>query len=271
MASIQPEKTWPQLLGARAATILTNQAKPDDIRLSHVYTDVFVAYSRHHTARCEDFILQLRGQELDVFYDQFIRDGEVWRQSIARNIIGCSVFVVLLSGHSIASREVRNELNLATTHGKKIIPIFVEDIPLPEDFELMLSGLNYVRAFNDFDRTFLEAAGEAKALVALDAFNARRTLTGRTGSPSTAVTKTADQPHPHTSAQTHGVSLLWSTALLVVAAGLSAASTTVISTIGVQIQLNPLTIFTLTFFVIGLPYAILLVHGVKRVVAVASR
>jgi hypothetical protein len=175
----------------------------------------------------------------------------------------------MLSVHSIASREVRNELNLATTHGKKIIPVFVEDIPLPEDFELMLSGLNYVRAFNDFDRTFLEAAGEAKTLVALDAFNARRAFAGRMGSRS-AVVKPGDQPQAPISTRTRRVSLLWSIALLVVATGLSAASTTVISTVDAHIQLHPLAIFTLTFFVVGLPYAILLVHGVKNTVAVVS-
>jgi hypothetical protein len=68
------------------------EARPEDARLDSLYTDFFVAYSRHDTARCEDFILQLRHQELDVFYDQFIRSGEAWLQSIAGNIIGLLCF-----------------------------------------------------------------------------------------------------------------------------------------------------------------------------------
>jgi TIR domain len=148
----------------------------EDIKMDAEYIDVFVAYSRLDTKLCEDFIIQVRRQELEVFYDQFIRGGQEWREMIARNILGCAVFVVILSNNSVASQEVKNELNLAIKHGKKIIPLLVEPVELPGSFDLILSGLNYIEAFNDFSNKFLEAAETAKTLIAVEAFDARKRI-----------------------------------------------------------------------------------------------
>lgn len=246
------------------------QAMPEDKNLESAFVDVFVAYSRRDSTRCEDLILHLRHQELDVFYDQFIRSGSAWRQAIASHIIGCSVFVVILSAHSIASQEVRNEINLATTHGKKIIPIFVEDVTLPGDFELMLSGLNYVLAFENFDRRFVEAAEEAKTLVALEAFNSRRILAAKNGSTS-KLSNSKTPKAPLAKEPTQRISLIWVAALLVSAAGFAASLLAVLSASGILSAVaTPIALFAVIFFVLGLPYATLLVLGIRNVASVVS-
>ena len=246
------------------------QTKPEDKNLDSAFVDVFVAYSRRDSTRCEDLILHLRQQDLDVFYDQFIRSGSAWRQSIASHIIGCSVFVVILSEHSIASQEVRNEINLATTHGKKIIPIFVEDVSLPGDFELMLSGLNYVLAFEDFDRRFVEAAEEAKTLVALEAFNSRRILAAKAGSTSKLANTSTPKAQPGKET-TRKISMIWVAALLASAAGFAASLFALIWASGILPAVtNPIALFAFMFFVLGLPYATLIVLGIRNVASVVS-
>ncbi len=112
--------------GQTAHEDLDIEAATDD----REHYDVFVAYSRKDKQACEDLIVRLRGQELDVFYDQFLRGGDRWRGVIARTIRRSAVFIVLLSKDSLSSPEVEKELNMAVSVNANLIPVRLDDAPL---------------------------------------------------------------------------------------------------------------------------------------------
>ena len=141
--------------------------------------DVFVAYSRKDRRFCEDLVVKLRGQELNVFYDQFLKAGDEWRAVIARNIRRSAVFVVLLSQDSISSPEVTKELNMAAAVSASIIPIRVDGASLPDAFQLILGGVNIVDSTIDSEAVMDSVAQQAKTLVAVRAFNERRSAPAR--------------------------------------------------------------------------------------------
>jgi hypothetical protein len=136
--------------------------------------DVFVAYSRKDGDTCQAIVAALRSEGLEVFYDQFIQGGEEWREIIARNIKGCSVFVVLFSASSAASPQVRKEVNLATANSKSVIPVMLEDIPLGGGLEYELSGINFVSYHQNPAQRLTEIVEKSKTLAAIAVFDRRR-------------------------------------------------------------------------------------------------
>ncbi|HVT16759.1 MAG TPA: toll/interleukin-1 receptor domain-containing protein [Thermoanaerobaculia bacterium] len=60
-----------------------------------------------------------------------IEPGSNWQASIEAAIAQCDQLVVLVSEHSTKSQEVAAEWNLALELGKLIIPVLLDDTPLP--------------------------------------------------------------------------------------------------------------------------------------------
>lgn len=63
----------------------------------------------------------------------------------------CPAFVILISRNSVASREVAKELNLAARRagstGKLILPLMLEDIVLPDNFDYHLADIQNYRHY----------------------------------------------------------------------------------------------------------------------------
>lgn len=86
---------------------------------------VFLSYSR----RDEDVVTVLaRGfhaAHREVWFDHDLDGGEVWWDTILRNIRACSVFVLAVSDDSLASRACTAELEYAEQLGRPILPVEV--------------------------------------------------------------------------------------------------------------------------------------------------
>lgn len=67
-----------------------------------------------------------------------IPPGSVWAKAIVKAIRGCEVMVVLLSEGSAASEYVHSEVQEALDRRKRIVPIFLDDAPLPDELPLPL-------------------------------------------------------------------------------------------------------------------------------------
>src|SRR5262245_49382500 len=74
-------------------------------------------------------------------YDDVFNDGhtiapdELFWDRIEMGIRECDAFVVILSHASVTSHWVDREVQFARDHGKKVIPVRIDDCKLPSGFE----------------------------------------------------------------------------------------------------------------------------------------
>jgi len=94
----------------------------------------FVSYSRRDEAFAARLGIDLRAQGVEIWLDQLdIRPGEPYDQAIQRGLHEAQTVLLLLSPASVQSENVRNELELAKSKRKQIVPIKiapVDELPL---------------------------------------------------------------------------------------------------------------------------------------------
>lgn len=108
--------------------------------------DVFISYSTKNLDFVKQLYQYLTSRGLSVWFDkESLEGGDQWRESIVKGIMGCKVFLLVLSPNSVASINVRKEVDLAEHHKKKILPLMWQDVPdLPPSFQYQLAGTQYV-------------------------------------------------------------------------------------------------------------------------------
>lgn len=94
--------------------------------------DVFISYSRRDAGFVGRLADRLAAQGRDVFVDVAqIRDGEVFPEVLRDAILAASGFVFVITPNSAASPHCRQELQIALTAGKRIIPL--QHVAVPAD------------------------------------------------------------------------------------------------------------------------------------------
>ena len=107
--------------------------------------DIFISYSR----KDQEFVIRL-ASDLDakvdgVWFDQSdIQAGDKWRDQIAAGIRHCKVFVLVLSPDSAASPYVKDELDQALAHHKRVIPILYRTVQLTGTLKDVVSDTQYI-------------------------------------------------------------------------------------------------------------------------------
>src|ERR1035437_957807 len=105
-------------------------------------SDIFISYSRKDSAQAEQLAEQLTSAGLSCWIDKSgIEAATSWSGEITQAINDCRVFVVLLSSFSIASSNVSKEVSLASERKRKILPLEVEQVELPNDLAYHLAGI----------------------------------------------------------------------------------------------------------------------------------
>jgi len=102
-------------------------------------TGVFISYSHKDREDCIQIAALLEKAEgFQVWFDRGLVPGEVYRKRIAEVITGSEYFMVLISSASAASEWVLDEVEYAKKLHKKIIPVWLEDVVLPGDVDMIL-------------------------------------------------------------------------------------------------------------------------------------
>ncbi len=123
-----------------------------------------------HSSKDADFVKRLCGA-LEASQDPTVdcwmsgmdlQAGERWTREISRQIKQCDRFVVVISNDSVQSEWVEKEIALAVKHGKPILPYFVDEVDLPEGFDVYLHTVQNIAGFR-----MGEADGFAQLLAAL--------------------------------------------------------------------------------------------------------
>ena len=70
--------------------------------------------------------------------------GEPFDEKIAKAIDGCELLIVAMSRHSVASPWTKKEVSYAQEKGKRIFPVVVDDVKLPDALGLRLTDVNRI-------------------------------------------------------------------------------------------------------------------------------
>jgi hypothetical protein len=120
----------------------------------------FISYSRINKEFALKLARELKAAGFPIWLDQLdIPTGARWDDEIEKALRECGIFMVILTPASIASENTKDEIGYAIDHGKRILPVLLEDCEIP----LRLRRFQYV----DFTRmNYTEGVRSAKELLA---------------------------------------------------------------------------------------------------------
>ncbi|MDQ3012930.1 MAG: TIR domain-containing protein [Acidobacteriota bacterium] len=103
---------------------------------------VFISYSRANLNQVLELEQSLLASGVEVWRDQHsIRGGEQWPKAIGEALAACDAVLLAWSTNSANTAAVEFEWNTALALGKKIIPLMLDETPLPAS----LKTFNWVK------------------------------------------------------------------------------------------------------------------------------
>jgi photosystem II stability/assembly factor-like uncharacterized protein len=119
----------------------------------------FISYSRKDKGFALELAKELRTAGYLVWLDQLdIPTGARWDDEVERALQESEIFLIILTPASISSENVKDEIGYAIDHGKRILPILMEECQVP----LRLRRFQYV----DFTKSeFNEGVKRAEQLL----------------------------------------------------------------------------------------------------------
>lgn len=106
---------------------------------------VFVSYSRQNGREVNLLARKLEDAGHKVWLDRSaIQGGARWQEEIVRGIEKANVFVIVLSPQSIESENVERELGLARVTAKRILPVMLQRVSVPQKMQYALGSLEII-------------------------------------------------------------------------------------------------------------------------------
>ncbi len=93
----------------------------------------------------------LHEQTINLWYDEGISAGRIWREEIGNAIKGASKVLYYISEASLASDHCDREINFALDHHKSVLPVYLEDVALTTDLEVGLGRVQALHRTTDQD------------------------------------------------------------------------------------------------------------------------
>ncbi len=132
---------------------------------------IFISYSRRDTEYVKSLVDALRKQGFEVWFDNNIRTGTDWDDTIESELKNADAIVLILSKTSVASDNVKDEISYAIGLDKPVNPIKIEECDVPMrlarkqfvDFTVMGHEAGFERLVNDLKQT-LKLAEENKSV-----------------------------------------------------------------------------------------------------------
>ena len=100
---------------------------------------VFVCHAHDDSAGVYPEIEWLHDQGINLWYDEGISAGKVWRAEIAEAIQGASKFLYYISAASLASEHCNREVDYALNKGFEIVAVYLEEADLTPELDLALN------------------------------------------------------------------------------------------------------------------------------------
>ena len=103
---------------------------------------VFVCYAHEDEATVYPDMQQLHDQGTNLWYDEGISAGRVWRAEIARSILGATKFLYFISKASLASPHCAREVEYALSKEVPVVPVYLDESELTPELDLVLNRVH---------------------------------------------------------------------------------------------------------------------------------
>jgi hypothetical protein len=106
---------------------------------------VFVSYSRKDQKVVDFIVSKLKDDGFDVWIDrENIRGGDHWQERIVKAIKTTDAVVLMLSPNSAQSDNVGKEVGLAGTSKRRLFPMLLAPVDVPDNLMYQLSGIQWI-------------------------------------------------------------------------------------------------------------------------------
>jgi hypothetical protein len=127
---------------------------------------VFVSYARVDAGRVLPVCDAVKRQGQALWLDhEGIDAGESWAGEIVRAIRAVRGVAVMCSKAAFESDHVKREVFLADRYKKRLVPILLEDAPMPDDFEYFFAGVQWLKLHETPEKDRPAAMMKAIAVV----------------------------------------------------------------------------------------------------------
>jgi hypothetical protein len=127
---------------------------------------IFLSYSSKDQAIAETVCNALENRGLTCWMSsRDIGPGENFQVSIIRAIRSASVMVMVFSGNSNNSDEVKKEIALAGQHKLLVVPVRVEDVVPAEAFQYELATRQWIDLFENWEHAIERLASQIRSVI----------------------------------------------------------------------------------------------------------
>ncbi len=122
---------------------------------------MFISYSHIDSRAVYPIIGQFHKHAYNVWYDEGIEPGIEWPEEIANALNNSKLFIVFISPNSVASENVRNEINFALAKKLPFIAIYLCETVLTPGLQLQIGAKQDIRKYlldeDTFQRKYLSS------------------------------------------------------------------------------------------------------------------
>ena len=105
---------------------------------------IFASYSHLNINLVFPILNRLHEMGFNIWYDRGIDPGSEWPEEIAKHINHCSLFLLFSTKESMASNNVKREIQTSIQHNLKIINIYLEELELSPGLEMQLAPIQAI-------------------------------------------------------------------------------------------------------------------------------
>ena len=142
---------------------------------------VFASYAHKDAAEVSPLLRFLADEGINVWFDEGISPGNIWREELAEAIDRCGLLLYIVTPDSAGSRNCQRECGYALDANKQVLAVHLHPTSLPKGLALSLADEQAILAYQysqaDFNTRMIEAISRLLD-VSLPATNGR----SRTGS-----------------------------------------------------------------------------------------
>jgi hypothetical protein len=117
---------------------------------------IFASYSHKNMKEVFPVIRKLADARFRIWYDEGIEPGNEWPEEVGKALTGCQLFVVFMSPTAMDSRNVRNEINFASSENKSIMVVNLQPVELSEGMKLQIGTVQFINKHEMPDADFIE-------------------------------------------------------------------------------------------------------------------
>ena len=163
---------------------------------------IFVSYAHKDASIVYPEITRLKNEGFNIWYDEGIEPGSVWRQELAEALAGCSVLLFFITPESVVSPHCVKELNFGLGRNRELLCVHLKPTELPAAVEFSISDKQAIIKSQYSESQYRDKlAGSLRKSLG---------MASRDGGAAPDQNDVDDDPHIQYCRTPDGISLAWS-------------------------------------------------------------